>query len=198
MAASRNRRPQVGVPSRRVVGKVAGSRAVARLRVVLAARGTYQVVTLVLLAVVLVESAVLLVRQAPAPVNAVAQLPSTIPLPVGAALARTDDLLTEHIQNWYYDVPHFSEDAVLAFYRAQLAQHAWRCFASMASTNIQQAGQPITGTGMYITAVRGATKVMINSGSLAYGGTILGDTLDPDAVALKISIEPAQQTPCPS
>lgn len=151
-----------------------------------------------LLAVVLVESAVLLVRQAPTPVNAVAQPPSTIPLPAGATLARTENLLTEHIQSWYYNVPHFSEDAVLAFYRVQLAQHAWHCFASMASTNMQQGGQPITGTGMYITAVRGATKVTINSGSLAYGETILGDMLDPDAVALKISIEPAQQVPCPS
>jgi hypothetical protein len=198
MAALHNRRPQVDAPSRETAGKGAGSGAAGRIRAALAARGTYQAMALVLLAIVLAESAVLLVRQAPAPMNAVAQLPPTIPLPAGAALARTEDLLTEHIQSWYYNVPHFSEDAVLAFYRAQLAQHAWRCFASMASTNIQQGGQPITGTGMYITAVRGATKVVINSGSMAYGETILGDMLDPDAVALKISIEPAQQTFCPS
>jgi hypothetical protein len=101
--------------------EIASSGAIARLHAALAARGTYQVAALALLVVVLAESAVLLVRQTPAPVSVVAQLPATIPLPVGAALARTEDLLTEHIQSWYYHVPHCSEDAVLAFSRAQLA-----------------------------------------------------------------------------
>jgi hypothetical protein len=79
-----------------------------------------------------------------------------------------------------------------------LAQHAWRCFASLASTNIQQ-GWPADHRHGYVHYRRSRVfKVAINSGSMAYGETILGDRLDPGAVALKISTEPAEQASCQS
>jgi hypothetical protein len=160
----------------------------------------YQVLSALLLILVLAETAVLVGALRDASMSASPASPPDIPLPPQSTLVRTEDVLTDQLQVWYYTVQHSSENAVLAFYHSRLPQEGWRCFASMATTSVEQNGQPITGSGQYITAKREHTELQINSGSMAFGETILGSQLEPmlaaGAVALKISLEPAQTTAC--
>jgi hypothetical protein len=161
----------------------------------------YQLLSALLLLVVLAENGVLLLAQRHAGMSGTPTGPSDIPLPPHSTLVRTEDIISDHLQVWYYVVPHFSEDAVLAFYQSRLPPQGWHCFAAMTLTSLEQNGQLLTGSGRYVTAERGRTEVQINSGSLAYGETILGSQLepmlDPGAVALKVSLEPTQATTCP-
>jgi hypothetical protein len=150
--------------------------------------------------VVLAESGILVL--APRQAGTQVSPPSSpgIPVPPDSTLVRTEDVITDHLQVWYYTVPHFSEDAVLAYYRSRLSGQGWRCFTWMASINNEQNGKPLTGSGMYITATRDHSRLQINSGNMAYGESILGSLLepmlDPGAVALKVSLEPVGSTTC--
>lgn len=121
--------------------------------------------------------------------------PPHIPLPAHATLLRAENLLSEHSQTWYYTVPQFSVDGVLPYYHAQSARHSWRCFTSLASTQIQQGGKPVSGTGMYITAISGSQFIQINTGSLDYGSNLVGDHLDGGSIGLKIVLESADNAP---
>jgi hypothetical protein len=160
----------------------------------------YQVLSALLLIVVLAESGILFLVPRQAGTQVSPPSPSGIPLPPDSTLVRTEDVITDHLQVWYYTIPHFSEDAVLAYYRSRLSRQGWRCFTSMGSINNEQNGQPLSGSGMYITAMRDHTRLQINSGSMAYGESILGSLLepmlDPGAVALKVSLEPVETTIC--
>lgn len=152
----------------------------------------FQALSLVLFVALLAESSFLVWNLAhpggdPAP---------NVPVPAHSALSRTEHLLTQQAWNWYYSVPQDTEHGVLAFYQPLLQADGWKCITTMGTTNPQQRGQPVTGAGMFITAVRGATKVEVNAGTLAYGESILGDMLDPGAVALKLTLEPAQAGEC--
>jgi hypothetical protein len=158
------------------------------------------VLSALLLVVVLAESGVLFLTVRAARSASSPSGPSEVPLPPQSTLVRTEDIVTDQLQVWYYTVPHISEDAVLAFYQARLPHQGWQCFAAMASTSLEQNGQPISGSGRYITAKRGHTAVQINSGSMAYGETILGSQLEPmlapGAVALKVALVPVQSATC--
>jgi hypothetical protein len=112
-------------------------------------------------------------------------------------LERTENQLSSQNQSWYYLIPHSSNAALLAFYRADLPQHAWRCISSMTSTDIHQNGQPVTGVGAFVTAIRGGFYLQMNMGTQDYGNHLLGDMLlAHDGVALQISLEPTGEHHC--
>jgi hypothetical protein len=169
------------------------------MRNLLSAR-KYQMLSVLLLGVVLAESGVLFLTVREARIDSSPSGPSDVPLPPQSTLVRTEDIVTDQLHVWYYTVPHISEDGVLAFYQSRLPHQGWQCFAAMASTSLEQNGQPISGSGRYITAKREHTEVQINSGSMAYGESILGSQLEPmlapGAVALKVSLEPVQSATC--
>lgn len=125
------------------------------------------------------------------------QVPPSTPVPAHASLVRTELYLNEHIQNWYYTIPHSSVEEGMAFYQSQLPQWGWQCVTEMTNTNISYAGQMLSGTGIYITALRGATKAQIYVGDQAYGSWLLQYDLSDDAIALKVSLEPAGNQTCP-
>ena len=122
--------------------------------------------------------------------------PTSIPLPAHTSLTRTENFLRDNTQNWYYTVTGLSENAITSFYHTQLAKNGWRCFTTMQSTNMTFYGQTLAGTSVYITAIKGSTKAQLYIGDLAYGAFLLGDDLPDGALALKISLEPAQQKSC--
>lgn len=156
----------------------------------------WRAAALALLVVVVVESGALALGVGSPSGSGALAGPPHIPLPAHSTLLRTENLLTEQSQAWYYSVANFSEDQILSYYQAQAKRLGWRCFDSLASTQIQQGGQPVSGTGMYITAVTGKVKIQLNSGSLEYGSGIAGDRLDDGAVALKVVLEPAGKATC--
>lgn len=159
----------------------------------------YQLLSLLLLIAVIVEGGLLIATHNARP-RAAAGLssppPPDIPLPPHSTLTRTENLLSEGSQNWYYSVADSSEATIVAFYHQSLKAGAWTCVSATASTNIQRQGQPVSGTGVYITALRNGVKVELDSGSLDYGSSILNDRLDSGAVALRITLEPAKGAGC--
>lgn len=154
----------------------------------------WQSVCLALLLVVLAEGGLLLTRGAPNN-DGMPSRPPHIPLLPHATLLRTENLISERSQVWYYSVPHFSIDDVLPIYRSQATHLGWRCFTSLASSQAQQGGKTLSGTGMYITAISGDTFIQINTGSLDYGGGVIGDRLDDGSIGLKIALESADNAP---
>lgn len=155
----------------------------------------WQAACLALLLITLVEGGLLFSRSA-AHVDGMTSSPPHIPLLAHASLLRTENVVSDGpSQTWYYSVPAFSMDDVLPFYRAQATHLGWRCFTSLATTQAQQGGKPLTGTGMYITAISGDTYIQINTGSLEYGGGIVGDRLDDGSIGLKIALESTDNAP---
>jgi hypothetical protein len=155
-----------------------------------------QALSLVLFVALLVESSFLVWNLAHPSGDPALQGPPNIPIPAHSTLSRTENLVTQQARNWYYSVPQFSVHDVQSFYQPRLQADGWKCITSMESINPQQQGQPVAGAGIFITAVRGTTKVEVNAGTLAYGESILDDMLDPGAVALKLTMEPAQAGEC--
>jgi hypothetical protein len=137
-----------------------------------------------------------LLHRAPDPPPSATQLPSFAPLPAHAILMRTETFLQEHVQNWYYSLSQLSEEAAMAFYQAQLPKNGWRCVTSMTNINQTLYNQPLAGTGIYLTALRGSTKAQIYLGDQDYGAWLLQDDLPNGAIALKVSLEPARNAPC--
>lgn len=156
----------------------------------------WQATCLALLLVALVESGLLVAQIGASRGGGMPSSPPHIPLPAHLTLLRTENLLSEHSQAWYYSVTKLSIDDVLPYYQAQATHLGWRCFTSMASTQIQQGGRSVAGSGMYITAVSGATYIQINTGSLDYGGGLVGERLDDGAIGLKVVLESADNSPC--
>lgn len=155
----------------------------------------WQAACLALLLIVLVEGGLLFTRGVSTG-DSMPSSPPHIPLLAHATLLRTERVVSDQpSQTWYYSVPKFSMDDVLPFYRAQATHLGWRCFTSLATTHAQQGGKPLTGTGMYITAISGATFIQINTGSLEYGGGIVGDRLDDGSIGLKIALESSDNAP---
>lgn len=156
----------------------------------------WQVACLALLLVALVESGLLFAGGSPKSAF-MSSSPPNIPLPKHTTLLRAENFLSEDSQAWYYSVSRFSVDNALPYYRDQAKRLGWRCFTSLGSTQIQQGGKPVSGTGMYITAISGKTFIQINTGSLAYGSDLVGDNLDDGTIGLEIVLESADNTrPC--
>jgi hypothetical protein len=132
----------------------------------------------------------------PALPAAPSQAPAFVPIPPQASLVRTETFLQDHVQNWYYAVPHLSEAAVQAFYQTHFPQQGWTCPTAMTNTNMSYYGQPLAGTSIYLTALRGTTKVQMYIGDQSYGAWLLQDDLPDDAIALKVSLEPAAHASC--
>lgn len=130
-------------------------------------------------------------------VNSDRQVPSYAPVPGESTLLRTENFLSNGKQNWYFAVPQMTENEVIAFYKTQLPHQGWRCFTAMTSTNMTYYNQPLSGTSVYMTAIRGTTKAQIYVGDQDYGAFLLGDDVPAGAIALKISLEPAKNAPCP-
>ena len=137
-----------------------------------------------------------LIHPTPAPAPSDSQVPAFVPLPAQASLVRTERFLKENIQNWYYSVPRLSEEAAIAFYQSQLPQKGWKCVTSMTNTNMSYYGQVFSGTGVYITALRGSSKAQIYVGDQGYGAWLLQDDLPDGAIALRFSLEPAKNAAC--
>lgn len=154
------------------------------------------IVASVILILLVGSGGYLLGRNAAAAKSGVSAPPS-IPLPAHTTVTRTEDFYLDNTQNWYYTVPNLSENAITAFYQAQLAKGGWRCFSAMQSTNMTYYGQPLVGTSVYITATKGAMKAQIYLGDQAYGTFLLADDLPDGTIALKISLEPAKANSCP-
>ena len=156
----------------------------------------WQAACVALLLIALVEGGLLFTHGASSS-DGMPSSPPHIPLLAHATLLRTENVVSDQpSQTWYYSVPKFSVEDVLPFYRAQATHLGWRCFTSLATTQAQQGGKPLTGTGMYITAISGDTLIQINTGSLDYGGAIVGDRLDDGSIGLKIALEAADHVPC--
>jgi len=122
--------------------------------------------------------------------------PPNTPLPAHTTLTRTETYFIDNVQNWYYSVAHGSEDTLIAFYQTQLPKQGWRCVAAMKTTHMTYYGQPLAGTGVYISAQRGTTKAQIYMGDQEYGAFLLSDDLPAAAIALKLSYEPSKATSC--
>ncbi len=124
-------------------------------------------------------------------------LPTTMPLPAHATLTRAEHFVTDEIDNWYYTIPQMDNDAISAYYQAQLPRHGWRCIMAMKSLNSTVNGQQFTASSIYLTALRGATKLQLTTAGGDYGAYLIQDDVPDGAVALKISLEPAKDTTCP-
>jgi len=124
------------------------------------------------------------------------QVPAFAPVPAHASLVRLEAYPQDHVQNWYFTIAHLSEQAGMAFYQAELPQNGWKCITMMSNTNISFAGQMFSGTGVYMTALRGSTKAQIYFGDQGYGAWLLQADLPDDAIGLKLSLEPAEHTSC--
>lgn len=158
-----------------------------------------QPLTLLLAAIVLVilaGSGGYLLHGNTAAASGTQPVPTFVPVPANSALVRTENILTSGTHNWYFTVPQLTEDAGVALYRAQLAHQGWRCFTVMTSTNMTYYGQPMTGTSVYMTAIRGATLAQIYLGDQDYGAFLVGDDVPANAIGLKLSLEPAKKTTC--
>jgi hypothetical protein len=116
------------------------------------------------------------------------------PLPAHVTLTRTDFFLLDNTHDWFYTVPQLSEEAITAFYRARLPHDDWQCVAAATSINMTYYGQQLTGTSVFITAIRGGTILKIYLGDQDYGAFLLGDDLPDGAIALKLTTEPATKT----
>ncbi len=139
-----------------------------------------------------------LIHPSPAAMSPESQVPSFIPIPSHASLVRVETFLKEHVQNWYYTIPQLSEDDGLAFYQAQLTQKGWQCVTWMKNTNMSFYGQALSGTGVYITSLHVSSKAQIYLGDQEYGAWLLQDDLPEGAIALKISLEPSEDSSCPA
>ncbi len=130
------------------------------------------------------------------PTSQDSQLPSFVPLPMHASLVRFETFLKEHIQNWYYTIPQLSEDEGLTFFQTQLPQHGWQCVNWTTNTNMSFYGQALSGTSIYLTALRGNSKAQVYLGDQEYAAWLIQDDVPEGAIALKISLEPAENAPC--
>jgi hypothetical protein len=119
-----------------------------------------------------------------------------VALPAQARLVRREEYIVERVQNWYYVVPRATHDGLTAFYRGRLAADGWTCFRAMTSRDITREGKSYTGSSVYITALRGATRAQIYTADLEYGAFLLQAHLPADAIGLKISLEVTDQPVC--
>lgn len=156
----------------------------------------WQVVSLALLVIVLVESGLLATQPSSTATVMTPRGPANVPLPPHSTLARTQILIDEGSQEWDYSVAGSSVDTVLSYYQAQTKRLGWRCYSSMTMLNNQQGGQPISGVGVYISAVHAGTKIQVVSGDLIYGSNLVGEPLATGSVGLRIVLEPADATAC--
>jgi hypothetical protein len=122
--------------------------------------------------------------------------PACITLPQNTTLVKTEHLYLEQIQNWYFTIPQFSNNNLQTYYTQQFSGNGWRCFSTMQSLNNQKDGQPITGSGVYITAQKNHIRVQINSGDQEFGSLLLQDDVPDGGIALKISLESNTGKPC--
>lgn len=125
-------------------------------------------------------------------------LPTTMPLPAHATLTRSEHFVTDKTFNWYYTVPQTDDDAISAYYQAQLPHHGWQCVMAMKSLNSTVYGQQFTASSIYITALNGGTKLQLTTAGGDYGAYLIQDDVPDGATALKISLEPAGANTCPS
>lgn len=123
--------------------------------------------------------------------------PSYVPMPAHLTMTRYEVYQQDQIDNWYYVTNRSSEKDLQAFFQAQLPKSGWTCVMALQSSGLTYYGQPLPGTQVYITAVRGSTKAHIYLGDNQYGGFLLNDDLPDGAIALKISLAPAPVHPCP-
>ena len=151
---------------------------------------------LVVVLLVLVATGAFLLGRSSAPASFDQQLPPHVGVPAHARLVRREDYLQAHIQNWYYAVPGASHAALTAFYHVQLSQDGWHCFRSTTSISITRDGRAYSGSSVYTTALRGNTKAQIYTADQEYGAFLLQDDLPENAIALKISLETADNTSC--
>ncbi|MBA3824975.1 MAG: hypothetical protein H0X24_13900 [Ktedonobacterales bacterium] len=126
-----------------------------------------------------------------------AALPSTVPLPAHPTLTRAEHFVVDQTFNWYYSVPTMDDETISAFYRTQLPRHGWQCVMAMKSLNSTLYGKQFTASSIYITAFNHGTKLQLYTAGGDYGAYLLEDDVPDDAVALKISLEPAQDATCP-
>jgi hypothetical protein len=131
-----------------------------------------------------------------APASFDLQLPPHVAVPARARLVRREDYLQAHVQNWYYAVPGASHATLTAFYHAQLSQDGWYCFRSTTSVGITRDGKAYSGSSVYMTGLRGNTKAQIYTADQEYGAFLLQDDLPENAIALKISLETADNAKC--
>jgi hypothetical protein len=149
----------------------------------------------VLLAVALVGGVVgFAIHAPPAATNTP---PSFVPVPAHLSMTRYEVYQQDQIDNWYYVTSRATEATLQAFFQAQLPKMGWTCVTALQSQGLTYYGQPLPGTQVYITAVRGSTKAHIYLGDNQYGGFLLNDDLPDGAIALKISLAPAPAHPCP-
>jgi hypothetical protein len=123
-------------------------------------------------------------------------VPAYVPVPTHATLVRVERYPKEQVQNWYFTIASLSEDEGMAFYQASLPKQGWRCLTMMTNTNLSFYGQALAGMGVYMTALRGSSKAQIYLGDQQYGAWLLQDDLPDGAIGLKISLEPAGDSPC--
>ena len=161
-------------------------------------RGKRRIAQIVVLCVLVALAGIggYFLHRAPAAASSDSQTPPSMPVPAHASLVRTETYLNEHVQNWYYTVPQLSVEEGMAFYQSQLPQMGWTCVTTMTNTNIIYAGQMLSGTGVYITALRGATEAQIYMGDQGYGAWLLQYKLPDTAIGLKVSLEPAENQTC--
>jgi hypothetical protein len=124
-------------------------------------------------------------------------LPTTMPLPAHATLTRAEHFVTDKTYNWYYTIPQMDNDAISAYYQAQLPRYGWHCITAMKSLNSTIYGLQFTASSIYITALNGGTKLQLYTAGDDYGAYLLQDDVPDGAVALKISLEPAKANACP-
>ena len=159
-------------------------------------RPIVQIVALCALVALAAGGAGYLLHRTPAPAAPENQVPSYAPIPAHATLVRIESFPKDHVQNWYYTLAQLTEADAMAFYQAQLPQNGWKCITSMTNTNQTFYGQMLSGTGIYMTALHGETKAQIYLGDQDYGASLLQYDLPDGAIALKVSLEPAGNSPC--
>ncbi|HEY7835363.1 MAG TPA: hypothetical protein VIG30_17440 [Ktedonobacterales bacterium] len=131
-----------------------------------------------------------------APASAAQPLPTYVALPPHAQLAWYDHFAQAQVEDWTYTVAGATNASLAAFYQASLPRDGWGCVRTMTMTDIVREGTAYTGTSVYLTALRDGMKAQIYTADQAYGGFLLQDDLPAHAVALKISLENADQAKC--